>query len=316
MTKIIAELCQNHNGDKVVLSEMVHAAAEAGAHFAKIQSMRIENLTYRKRFELGLIEGGVTKVIKRPYRSEYSRLKNLMLSEKDHQYFIEICKKYKITPLTTIFTQDRIKFLESLKLSHIKISSFDCPSIGLLEKLSKSSFRNIILSTGASFNHEIILAKKILKKKKLSLLHCISIYPTPIELANINRIHYLKSINEDVGLSDHSNPDHFGHMVAACALEIGINYIERHFTILDKKKTKDGIVSVNPKQLKELVKISKYSKPKVKEYLISNVGSKNKKLILGNKYRELSNLELLNRDYYQGRFAAKRKKKYYFNWEK
>ena len=37
MTKIIAELCQNHNGDKNILEEMVSAAAENGADYAKIQ---------------------------------------------------------------------------------------------------------------------------------------------------------------------------------------------------------------------------------------------------------------------------------------
>ena len=58
MTKIIAELCQNHNGDIKVLSEMVAAASEAGADILKIQSMRSKDLTFRERFEDGLIEGG------------------------------------------------------------------------------------------------------------------------------------------------------------------------------------------------------------------------------------------------------------------
>ncbi len=58
MTKIIAELCQNHNGDIKVLEDMVHAAAESGADFAKIQSIHSSDLAYRERFEHGLIEGG------------------------------------------------------------------------------------------------------------------------------------------------------------------------------------------------------------------------------------------------------------------
>ena len=56
MTKIIAELCQNHNGDIKVLSEMVSAASEAGADILKIQSMRSKDLTFREMFEDGLIE--------------------------------------------------------------------------------------------------------------------------------------------------------------------------------------------------------------------------------------------------------------------
>ena len=65
MTKIIAELCQNHNGNITILEEMVHAASEAGADFVKIQSMLSKDLTYRPRFEEGLFEDGETKVIKR-----------------------------------------------------------------------------------------------------------------------------------------------------------------------------------------------------------------------------------------------------------
>ena len=55
MTKIIAELCQNHNGDIKILEEMVHAASESGAEFAKIQSMLSKDLTHRKRFDEGWI---------------------------------------------------------------------------------------------------------------------------------------------------------------------------------------------------------------------------------------------------------------------
>ena len=56
MAKIIAELCQNHNGDISILEEMVHAASENGAHYAKIQSMHSSELTHRTRFDEGLIE--------------------------------------------------------------------------------------------------------------------------------------------------------------------------------------------------------------------------------------------------------------------
>ena len=51
MTKIIAELCQNHNGDRNILDEMVSAAAENGASYAKIQSMHSSELTHRERFD-------------------------------------------------------------------------------------------------------------------------------------------------------------------------------------------------------------------------------------------------------------------------
>ena len=74
MAKLIAELCQNHNGDINILDEMVAAAAESGADYAKIQSINSGELSFRERFENGLKEGGRTRVIKRPYKNEYERL--------------------------------------------------------------------------------------------------------------------------------------------------------------------------------------------------------------------------------------------------
>ena len=54
---LIAELCQNHNGDLSIVEEMIHAGKESGADYVKIQSMRHKDLNYRIRFEDGLIEG-------------------------------------------------------------------------------------------------------------------------------------------------------------------------------------------------------------------------------------------------------------------
>ena len=54
--KIIAELCQNHMGEISIVDEMVHAAKESGADFAKIQSMRSKDLVHRERFDNGIIE--------------------------------------------------------------------------------------------------------------------------------------------------------------------------------------------------------------------------------------------------------------------
>ena len=102
MTKIIAELCQNHNGDIKILQEMVHAAAESGAEYAKIQSMLSKDLTHRKRFDNGLVEGGEIRVKKRPYATELERLSKLDLNDDQHHLFSDFCKKYKIKPMTTI----------------------------------------------------------------------------------------------------------------------------------------------------------------------------------------------------------------------
>jgi len=115
MTKIIAELCQNHNGDFSILKEMVHAASESGAAIVKIQSMLSKDLTHRPRFDFGDKDSlGKIKTIKRPFKTEYDRLKKLDLDDSMHYEFIELCKKYKVIAMTTIFSRSRLKFLETL----------------------------------------------------------------------------------------------------------------------------------------------------------------------------------------------------------
>ena len=77
---------------------------------------------------------------------------------------------------------ERLSFIKKLKLELIKVSSFDCASFKLIDELSKSNFDKIIVSTGATFDREIEKTVSILKNnnQKFALLHCVSIYPTPL----------------------------------------------------------------------------------------------------------------------------------------
>ncbi len=314
MVKIIAELCQNHNGDKHLMSDMVAAASEAGADYVKIQSMQSKDLVKRNRFENGLTEGGIIKVIKRPFKMEYNRLKELDLDLEKQNYFIELCSKYKVKPMTTIFSLNRIKELNKLNFDTFKVASFDCSSFKLIEQLGKTK-KNLIISTGGTYLREIRETARILRKmsKKFTFLHCISIYPTPLNEANLSRISLLKKITPSVGISDHSSPEKNGNHLSLAAILYGANTIERHFTILKKDETRDGIVSVNFNQLKSLVIQAKKNIKEIKR----NFNKKKDllKTMHGNPLRELSEIELLNRDYYKGRFAMRDiKGNTIFNW--
>ncbi len=313
--KVIAELCQNHNGDFKIVEEMVHSAAEAGADIAKIQSIRSKDLTHRERFDNGIIENGKVKVIKRPFKNEMKRLSKLDLSEEDHLKFIEVCKKYNITPMTTIFTLNRINFVKQAGFECIKLASYDCSSHFMIKEILKKNFKTIVISTGATFDDEIEKTCQLMREHgDFHLLHCITIYPTPLEDANLNRIKYLKKLTKKVGISDHSDPEKTGIKLCVSAVNLGATIIEKHFTILPKDQTKDGVVSVNPQQLKELVELANVSEEERTKYINENIKEFN--LMLGNQKRELSHVELLNRDYFRGRFASKNSKgKTIYNWE-
>ena len=93
---------------------------------------------------------------------------------------------------------------------------------------------------------------------------------------------------------------------------MGASIIERHFTVLEPDKTKDGIVSLNPEKLKSLVELSQMNKDELFE-LVQKIDNYEK--ILGVENPSLTHEELLNRDYYRGRFASKIDGKIIYNWE-
>ena len=313
---MIAEICQNHNGDSGLIKEMVAAAKESGASFVKMQTIHSSQLTHRKRFDNGLIEGGKRKTIKRPYKDELDRLSTLDLSDKAVSAFMEACEDYKIQPMTTIFTRDVIRKTFSQGFKNIKLASFDCISTIMAEEILNFDPDLLIVSTGCSYKREIEEMSKILKlSRNHAFLHCISIYPTPLEDANLSRLNYLKSLVKSVGISDHSNYEENGLDILKWGVCQNIEFVERHFTILDKGSTKDGVVSLNPEQMKEAVKICKWNDSEKNDFKKQN--KKNRDLIMGDSNRELSDVELLNRDYYQGRFASKDlNNNCIFNWDR
>ena len=98
------------------------------------------------------------------------------------------------------------------------------------------------------------------------------------------------------------------------AIYCGAEFIERHVTILDKDKTKDGKVSIKPEDIKILKNFSKLNKNNQLLYLKKKFKF-NFKDLKGQKFRKLSNEEILNRDYYKGRFVSKIGTRQIFNWE-
>lgn len=314
MAEVIAEICQNHCGDRNLMKEMIWAAAEAGADIVKGQIIFSEDLTYRERFENGLQDGDKIVALKRPYRQEYERLSTLDLNEEDYYLFVDEAKKANVVPIFTVFCSKRIPLAKMTGVKSIKVASYDCASFQFLKEL-KVNFEKLYISTGATFDEEISHSSDILAGVDFVFLHCITRYPTPLKELNLARLDYLRQFTKIVGFSDHSHVKQDSLKASICALARGAQVIERHFTILDKSKTKDGEISLNYNELKRLVEIARLPLDKVKKmaYEISEYDS-----TIGSKRHKLSVEELLNRDYYRGRFASffrSAPKKPIYNWE-
>ena len=313
--KIIAEFCQNHNGSYDTLSRMIVEAAEGGATHAKIQTIFADDLSYRPEFEEGqTAPDGKVKVIKRPYQPEYERLKKLELNYEQQYRFVKDCRAAGLEPLTTAFNLTCIPQIRDLGLRAIKVASYDCGSIPLIEALA-DNFEELIVSTGASYDEEIEATASLLKCRgaNFTLLHCVTIYPTPLDAMHLSRLAYLRSLAPTVGLSDHSLVVKDGVKADLVAIHLGADIVERHFTVLPEDQTRDGKVSITKAHLREMSDFAAMDHATQEAYLAEHVPERG--ILMGQQKRPLSDAELLNRAYYRGRFCNKFGERQVYNWE-
>lgn len=317
MAAIIVEVCQNHNGDRGILRDMIHRAAEAGADIVKGQVIFSADLTRRERFEAGVVESnGVRKAIRRPFQAERERLAKLDLGEEDYRFFVEECFRAGVRPMLTVFARRRIPFTASLpwKEKLVKVASYDCASLPFLRELA-AHFERLIVSTGATLDDEIRESAAILRRadRPFALLHCVTSYPNTLAMCHLARMSWLRLHAPEVGWSDHTLVERDGIKAAKVAITLGADYVERHFTILPAQVTKDGPVSITPDLLSELVDFNR--RPREEQRVIVEREIPEWRIMYGEAQRELTHTEMLNRDYYRGRFASLVSGQWMYNWE-
>ena len=187
--KIIAEIGVNHNSNKKIGKKLILEAKKAGANSVKFQTFKAKTLVLKNTPK-------VPYQINNKNESHYEMLEKLELSEQDHLYYLNICKKSKIEFISTPNTIEDAKLLCDLKIKTIKTSSADLIDHKLHEYLSKKD-KNIIISTGMATLLEIEETLNIYKKNKnskISLLHCVSNYPCSDNSLNMNNIVTLKKV--------------------------------------------------------------------------------------------------------------------------
>ena len=248
-TIIIAEAGVNHNGSVKIAKKLVDIAKKANADYVKFQSFCHQKLVTKKASK-----AKYQKVNSTTNESQGKMLQRLQLSKSGHMEILQYCKKKKIKFLSTAFDIDNLKFLLKKKIDFIKIPSGEIDNYPYLKALGKLN-KKIILSTGMSNLKEILEAIKILtkfgtNKKKISLLHCHSDYPSkPINL-NLRSIQTLKkTFNLRVGYSDHS----LGIEAAIVSVSLGAEIIEKHLTLSKKMDGPDHKASIEPKTFKDMV---------------------------------------------------------------
>ena len=240
----IAEIGGNHTGEKKIALEGIKNAKISGADCVKFQMYRAEDLIIKTM----PIMKHVKSIGKE--RFQYERFKKLEINEKDVKDYYKACLKFKIQLSVTPFYEDCVEFLNRY-VSFFKIASGDINYFQLIEKISKFN-KPVVVSTGMSSEKEIKETLKILKRNQVILLHCVSCYPTNDEDLNLKSFEMLKKFNKILGFSDHTK----GTLGAVMSLPYGAMIFEKHFLPNMKiKKVGDFKLSLNPKELKEYIKI-------------------------------------------------------------
>ena len=233
MTELIAEIGWNHMGDMELASRMVMAAKVAGADYAKFQIFSTKNL-----------KSG-------PWDTDGRRdiYEKAQLSVRDIQRLMKVCEDSRIKFMSSVFSVDDAKVLASVDVRDVKIPSSEIRNENLIS-FCNDHFDHVFMSTGTATIEEIDRAILLIDKADLTLFHCVSCYPCPMEKANLPRINTLKQgyPTADVGYSDHTE----GVLAAKMALEYGISHIEKHFTTNKELPGRDNKFAINPTELRDL----------------------------------------------------------------
>ena len=296
-TYIIAEAGVNHNGSFEMAINLVKEAKKAGADAVKFQTFKAENLASKFAKKADYQQKNTSN-----NDSQLQMLSKLELSHEEHYELYNLSKEIEIDFLSTAFDQESLDYLnKQLNLEKLKISSVDLTNAPLLYEFGKTQ-KDIILSTGMSDFDEIkdalgVIAYGFLDlkepsrvnfakafnskdaqdilKRKVTLLHCTTEYPAPLEEINLRAMRALKDkFNLRIGYSDHSE----GILVSIIAASNGAQVIEKHFTLDKQSEGPDHSSSLDPNELKEMV-----------------TSIRNIEVILGDKTKKPTKSELKNK---------------------
>ena len=249
--KIIAEIGVNHNGDITLAKKLIDEAKKAGADYVKFQTFKADRLATKKAkktvYQIKNSGDG---------ESQKDMLARLELSHDMHKKIISHCKKRKIKFLSSAFDIEGLDLLSKLGQTIFKIPSGEITNAPYLKHVGVIA-KSIILSTGMSNLKEIKDAIKILEsggliRKDITVLHCTSEYPAPLNEVNLNAMNEIKNkLKVSVGYSDHTD----GFEISLAAVALGAEVIEKHFTFDRALPGPDHKASLEPKELRLMIKL-------------------------------------------------------------
>ena len=231
---IIAEIGFNHGGDLGLALDMIAAAAAAGVDAVKFQTFRANRLTLESSPHFSVIKSGE-------------------LGEAEHRQLAEAARAHGVDFLSTPFCTDSASMLDGIGVPAFKVASMDVDDLPLLRHIAGLG-KPILLSTGMSTLAEIgdaVAAIRQAGNEDIVLLHCMSLYPTPLDAAHLRGLVPLaEAFGLPVGYSDHV----LGNAAALAAATLGAVVIEKHFTSDRSLPGPDHAMSADTAEMAALVR--------------------------------------------------------------
>lgn len=247
---IIAEAGVNHNGSIDLAKKLIDVASESGVDAVKFQTFKAENLVSKNAQKADYQKQTTDK-----NESQFDMIKKLELDVDTHKELMFYCKTKDIMFLSTPFDHDSIDLLSDLGLEIFKIPSGEITNLPYLRHIGRLN-KKVILSTGMADNGEIEDALDVLiaagtKKENITVLHANTMYPTPMEDVNLKAMVTIgNTFDVAFGYSDHT----LGIEVDIAAVAMGACCIEKHFTLDKTMEGPDHKASLEPDELKAMVK--------------------------------------------------------------
>ncbi len=241
-TYIIAEVGSNHDGSIEKAKELIKTASGCGVDAVKFQFFKADTIAADIEDEIVILENG--KTLYQLYKE----------NETPYEWVQELknfCKIHNITFLATPFDKEAVIILEKIKVAAYKIASFEIVDYDFLDYIANKN-KTIILSTGMANLEDIEAAVNIFKKHgtEFILLHCGISYPLSFKDVNFNAMLTLKEkFNCIVGYSDHTE----GSLVPILGVGLGMDLIEKHFTLNKNLDGPDHNFALDPSELKTMV---------------------------------------------------------------
>jgi N-acetylneuraminate synthase len=251
---VVAELSGNHNGDLARALRILSAAKDAGADAVKIQTYRADTITIDHHGPDFIVEGGLWDG-----RRLYELYEEAHTPWDWHGPIFEHARKIGITVFSSPFDATAVDLLEDLGAPAYKIASPELIDLPLIRRVARTG-KPIIMSTGMATLEEIaeaIEAARGAGAEEIVVLHCTAAYPAPPEEANLATIaEFARRFDVVAGLSDHT----LGVTVAAVAVALGADLIEKHFTLDRAEGGVDAAFSLEPAELAELVRAARVAR--------------------------------------------------------